>query len=345
MVNGLVTVVLPIYNVEKYLNRCIESVVNQTYKNIEIILVDDGSVDSCPAICDEWAKKDSRIKVIHKQNQGLGMARNTGIENADGEYICFFDSDDFIEPETIEKTYRCAKEENADIVNFGTNFCDENGKVKDSFISPAGNAVYEGKDVLGFFLPEFIAPDPHGSGIKLFYMSPCMLLYSMKLIKQSSWRFVSEREIISEDVYSLLSLFKYVGKVAVVSEAFYNYCNNGSSLSRSYRPDRFEKLGRFYNEAKALCEKLGYDNEIIHRVSKPFLAFVIAAMKQESVASSDKKINLARIKTLINDKTLQEVLEKNKKDKVSFLRRILFFTIRKKLYLLCFVLLSSKARN
>lgn len=345
MVNGLVTVVLPIYNVEKQLNRCIESVVNQTYKNIEIILVDDGSVDSCPAICDEWAKKDYRIRVIHKQNQGLGMARNTGIENANGEFICFFDSDDFIEPETVEKAHRRAKDENADIVNFGTNFCDESGKVKDSFISPAGNVSYEGKDVLGFFLPEFIAPDPHGSGIKLFYMSPCMLLYSMKLIKQISWRFVSEREIISEDVYSLLSLFKFVGKVAVIPEAFYNYCNNGGSLSRSYRADRFEKLGRFYNEAKALCEKLGYDDEIIHRVSKPYLSFVIAAMKQESVASPDKNNNRARIRTLVNDKTLQEVLEKNKNDKVSFSRRVLFFAIRNRLYFLCFALLSGKARN
>ena len=171
MVDGLVTVVLPIYNVEKQLNRCIESVVNQTYKNIEIILVDDGSVDSCPAICDEWAKKDYRIRVIHKQNQGLGMARNTGIENANGEFICFFDSDDFIEPETIEKAYRRAKDENADIVNFGTNFCDESGKVKDSFISPAGNVSYEGKDVLGFFLPEFIAPDPQKRHQAVLYES------------------------------------------------------------------------------------------------------------------------------------------------------------------------------
>ena len=87
---GLVSVVLPIYNVEKYLDRCIESVINQTYKNLEILLVDDGSPDSCPQKCEEWAKKDERIKVIHKTNAGLGYARNTGIENASGEYICFF---------------------------------------------------------------------------------------------------------------------------------------------------------------------------------------------------------------------------------------------------------------
>ena len=96
MSSPLVTIVVPIYNVEKYLTRCVDSIINQTYQNLEIILVDDGSPDNCPRICDEYAKKDHRIKVIHKINAGLGMARNTGIENATGKYICFFDSDDYI---------------------------------------------------------------------------------------------------------------------------------------------------------------------------------------------------------------------------------------------------------
>ena len=104
MIADLVSVVLPIYKVEKYLNRCIESVVNQTYSNLEIILVDDGSPDSCPNMCDEWKKKDSRIVVIHKENGGLGEARNSGISAANGKYICFFDSDDYVSNETIDKS-------------------------------------------------------------------------------------------------------------------------------------------------------------------------------------------------------------------------------------------------
>ena len=101
MMRILVSVIIPVYNVEKYLDRCVESVVNQTYGNLEIILVDDGSPDGCPGKCDEWAKKDDRIKVIHKQNEGLGMARNTGIENATGEYIWFVDGDDAIDSNSI----------------------------------------------------------------------------------------------------------------------------------------------------------------------------------------------------------------------------------------------------
>lgn len=345
MINGLVTVVLPIYNVENYLDRCIKSVVSQTYENLEILLIDDGSTDSCSEMCDEWAKKDSRIKVIHKENQGLGMARNTGIENANGEYICFFDSDDYIASDTIEKAYGQAVDDKADAVFFGINFCDEKGKVTDSFICPLGKVKYENEQVRNFFLPEFIAPDPDGDGVKLFYMSPCILLYSMSTIKRCNWRFVSEREIISEDVYSLLSLFKHVSKVSVLPEAFYYYCTNGSSLSRSYRKDRFEKLCRFYEEAKALCKRLGYDDEILRRVSKPYLSFVIAALKQESIASESSKQNKARIKNLVNDKTLQEVLQKNKNDRVSPARRLLFFAIRNKLYGLCYLLLRGKARG
>ena len=113
----LVSIIVPIYKVEQYLERCIESIVNQTYKNIEIILVDDGSPDQCPKICDEWAKKDSRIKVVHKQNGGLSDARNAGLEIATGKYVVFIDSDDYIHLQFVEALYKTAQEQNADIVS------------------------------------------------------------------------------------------------------------------------------------------------------------------------------------------------------------------------------------
>ena len=91
-----VSIIVPVYNVEKYLDRCMESLLNQTLKDIEIILVDDGSPDNCPQICDEYAKKDSRVKVVHKVNAGLGYARNSGLDVASGEYVAFVDSDDYV---------------------------------------------------------------------------------------------------------------------------------------------------------------------------------------------------------------------------------------------------------
>ena len=95
-----ISIIIPVYKVEKYLDKCVESVVNQTYKNLEIILVDDGSPDNCPKMCDEWAEKDKRIKVIHKENGGLSDARNFGIEKATGDYLMFLDSDDYLDVTT-----------------------------------------------------------------------------------------------------------------------------------------------------------------------------------------------------------------------------------------------------
>ena len=111
----LVSVIIPVYKVEKYLERCVESVQKQTFQNLEIILVDDGSPDLCGAMCDEMAKTDPRIKVIHKNNGGLSDARNVGIEMASGNYIVFVDSDDWLDLDMIALLYRVLKKYNADI--------------------------------------------------------------------------------------------------------------------------------------------------------------------------------------------------------------------------------------
>ena len=116
MRSSAVSVIIPIYNVENYLNRCVESIVNQTYKNMEIILIDDGSPDNCPKMCDEWAIIDSRIKAIHKKNGGLSDARNAGMEIAAGEYISFIDSDDYISQDFFETLLLVMEKENSDIV-------------------------------------------------------------------------------------------------------------------------------------------------------------------------------------------------------------------------------------
>lgn len=111
-----VSIIVPIYNVEKYLDRCVQSLIHQTLKNIEIILVDDGSPDNCPAMCDEYAKQDNRIKVVHKKNAGLGMARNSGIEVATGEFVAFVDSDDYVDTSMFELLYKEALKTQADAV-------------------------------------------------------------------------------------------------------------------------------------------------------------------------------------------------------------------------------------
>lgn len=126
--NPLITIVVPIYNVERFLRPCIESILGQTYKNLEIILVDDGSTDSCGKICDKYEKIDSRILVIHQENKGLSEARNAGIDAATGEYIAFIDSDDYVRGNYTETLLHALVENDAEIAVCSFQYVDEEGK-------------------------------------------------------------------------------------------------------------------------------------------------------------------------------------------------------------------------
>lgn len=343
MNESLISVVVPVYNTEKYLDQCIESIVKQTYRKLQILLIDDGSTDSSAWKCDAWAERDSRIRVIHKANAGLGYARNTGIDHAAGEYICFFDSDDYLAPETIGKAYERACTEQAELVTFGFSTVSEEGKVLSAQIPAVGAVTYRGSQVRGCFLPELIAPDPQGNGRQQFQMSAWAMLLSMDVIRRSGWRFVSEREIVAEDVYSLLHLCSYVDSVAVLPEALYHYRTSGGSISRKYRPDRYRDIVHFYRESTGLCQRLQYGEQILHRLCTPYLAFTITALKQE-VAAWDRKAALARLHTIIDDALLQQVLHKVRRDKMNLKRRILFWAMRNRRYGLCYALLWIKNR-
>lgn len=340
MQGELVSVVLPIYNVEKYLEKCIETVVNQTYTNLEIILVDDGSPDNCPIICDKWAEKDSRIKVVHKKNAGLGMARNTGIENATGKYICFFDSDDFVAPDTIEKAYFCIEENSADVVSFGFNSVGSGGDFISAHIPTPPKNVFEGDEVKNIFLPNLIYSLP-GDNWNL-NMSSCMAMFSMDLIRKNNWRFVSEREILSEDVYSLIELYKNINKVAVLNEALYFYRENATSLSRTYRKDRFEKVKKCYEQTASMSRRIGHCKETETRVGLVFLSNTIAAMKQVTTSDLSYKEKIKELKLIIDNLTVQAALHSLNTEKDSRNRKILFFLMKKKLYYLCYILCNLK---
>lgn len=342
MNKGLISVVLPIYNVEHYLNTSIESVVNQSYRNLEIILVDDGSTDSSPEICENWKNKDSRIKVIHKQNAGLGYARNTGIENATGEYICFFDSDDFIDADTIKISFETANKYNADIVLFGYRSVDSKGNVIEEHIPTPSRNVYSGTCVQDYFLPNLIAPNLKTGENFHVLMSMCTGLFSAKLILSTGWRNESERKIISEDVYSLLKLYKYVNTVAVIPKAFYNYRVNENSLTHVFRPDRYEKIRVFHQACMKICDQNQYSEEVKERLGYSYFSFVIAALK--IIVHSDIAQNVKRQEFLkiVKDPYLHRILERTETLHESFGRKILIKLICRKQYKFLYTLLKFK---
>ena len=155
----LISVIVPIYKVENYLDRCVESIVKQTYENLEIILVDDGSPDNCPEMCDAWAQKDRRIKVIHKQNGGLSDARNAGMKIASGQYMAFIDGDDYIAPEMYQLLSECILSDNSDIAACGVEMVFEDGTAPRP-LTPEGRFVLNRDAAMQAVIREFPLKQP-----------------------------------------------------------------------------------------------------------------------------------------------------------------------------------------
>lgn len=335
----LVSVVLPIYNVEKYMDRCINSIINQTYKNLEIILVDDGSPDNCPQKCDDWGIKDSRIKVVHKKNAGLGMARNTGIENATGDYICFIDSDDYIELDTIETCIKKLTADHSDIAIYGFKSVNNDGTINKTTIPHSPKILYKGREVQDIFLPQLIAPIKGDWGI---IMSSWCCLYNMKLINNTNFRFVSEREIIAEDVYSLLKLYKDVSGVSVISKAFYNYCVNDTSLTHTYRKDRCERIKHFYLESLELCKLQEYSKDVVRAMQGPYISFIIAAMKM--IVKSDESLSekMNQLKCVVKDEEFKKLLTSDELWIENKNKKLLFWAMRNEIVPMVYIFVRLK---
>lgn len=337
MNNPLVTVVVPVYNVEKYLDRCIDSIVNQTYKNLEIILIDDGSPDNCPKMCDAWAEKDSRIKVIHKQNAGLGMARNSGIEAATGEYIFFIDSDDYIDIFAVEKSVATAINSKSQIVMFGhTNFDDFANfsplKIK------TDKLYFEGEALFNDLLPGLFVYD-RGLGVRTGNK-----MFSLKLLKENNLFYKSEREIISEDAFFALELFKHVNKVAILPENLYFYYKNPKSLTSTYREDRQEKNNLFLIEALKEIEQNKYPDCVARALKVRYHSYTISALKQilnSDLNDTEKKENIYKI---FKDNTLNETLSSDVLSAEKKTLKIFYYLIRYKMYYLAFMMLKIRVK-
>ena len=213
----LISVIIPVYKVEKYLPKCIESVLNQTYRNLEIILVDDGSPDQCPVICDKFSRRDSRVKVIHKKNGGLSSARNAGIDISKGDYLAFVDSDDYIAPNMYEFLYNLIIEKGADISICGRYVVYENGKT-----------VIKGKKNIRLVMDSEDAIRKMCS-FCFFDASSCDKLYKKSMF--SSIRFPVGK--LCEDWYTMYKLFDHAEIIAYDSIPMYYYYQRESSISRS----------------------------------------------------------------------------------------------------------------
>lgn len=212
--NPLISVIIPIYNVEKYLARCVDSIVNQTYKNLEIILVDDGSPDLCPQMCDDYAEKESRIKVVHKKNGGLSDARNAGMAVATGEYISFIDSDDYVSDDFFECLLDVMNKENSDIAECSVVKLYEDNRF-DEFSDDLSVKTYDTQDAMS----ALIAENP-------FHQHVWNKLYKTELVKDIPYAVGK----LNEDEFWTYQVFGRANKVSKLNNTMYYYFQRNSSI-------------------------------------------------------------------------------------------------------------------
>lgn len=216
---GKVSVIVPIYKTESYLDRCIQSIVDQTYKNLEIILVDDGSPDHCPAICDAWAAKDDRVRVVHKPNGGISSARNAGLDAHTGVYVVFVDSDDWIENTMIETLVGDVVEYDVDFS--GCAYCkDQNDATFATIDLHFPNQVYHSRDLM----------DDYFERDSFFFLLVWAKVYRSSLIGDTRF---NEEVNASEDVEFIYQLVKKHPSAVVDSQVLYHYVMSEDSITRS----------------------------------------------------------------------------------------------------------------
>lgn len=306
-----VSIIIPIYNVEKYLMKCVDSVRNQTVEDIEIILVDDESPDNCPDICNRLSMEDNRISVIHKLNGGLGLARNSGLEVATGEYVFFVDSDDYLRLDAVEVLYNRAKEMNLDICFGGIYSVFDNGKVKEN-VPYYAEKVFEQPALTGKVLKEMLGSAPKEKRDGILRMSVWQGIYRREWIKRNNLHFCSEREFISEDIIFHLDALPVANRLGYVKEClYYHITDNSDSLTHKFNPSRFEKAVVLYLEEKRKIELIEHNDGMTQRAQRLFLGNVRAAIKQIVAKSEEiKDYRFARNELLkiVNNQTVKDVL-------------------------------------
>lgn len=265
--NDLISVIVPVYRVEPYIEKCIDSIVNQTYERLEIILVDDGSPDTCGEICDRYAKEDSRIRVIHKENGGLSDARNVGMERASGEYIAFIDSDDWIEPNMIEVLYRACVDSGARMACCGRFDANEDYS-KRKGICPNKDEVVSTEDMLNYMLSS--------NGTSCI---ACDKLYHKDLFL--GVRFPKGK--IYEDIPTVYKCVIRAEKIALCAIPLYNYYHRSTAITNmSFSPRLFD----YTEHTKMVLEEM--------EKSYPSVLDSAKKMRVESIAFLLSKISLQK---------------------------------------------------
>ena len=287
MTTPLISVIVPVYRVEEYLERCVKSILSQTYENLEVILVDDGSPDQCPAICDACAEKDARVKVIHQENKGLSGARNAGIDAASGEYLAFVDSDDYVSPHFIEELYQLLQDTGCAIGQCRFSYVKGDGLVEES---DSAFCIYRGESLM----EQLYGPEEKATCFVVAWNK----LYRAELFKETGIRYPEGR--IHEDEATTYRLFHEAKKLAFLDRALYGYyTENGGSITSVFSAKRLQWLTA-HEERIAFFKKNGYEKLLpaaYRKLCDACITFYFRCTEQVKDAEELKKELRKRLET------------------------------------------------
>lgn len=278
---------MPVYNAEQYLRDGVESLINQTYKNIEIILVNDGSTDSSADLCDEFAQNDARIRVFHKENGGTHTARNLGIEQAQGDFLMFIDPDDWLDTDTVEQLVKTIIDENLDIVRFNyvREFLDHSSKKPNTLLT---EEIMTGEDckrvcrqAIGLVKEELASPENMN-----FLASVCFAAYKKSIVLENNIRFVNIREIatFSDGLFNI-NFLMCAERFRFIDKCFYHYRKyNTSSATSNYRADFLNRQLIMFSKLEAMVNVL--NREEVYEAFNNRIAFSTMEMCLNALKSN-----------------------------------------------------------
>ena len=299
------SVILPIYNVVDYLPKCLDTIENQTYKDFEIIMVDDGSTDSSPSFCDEYKKNHENVKVVHKPNGGLSSARNAGLDVAEGEYIYFFDPDDWIELNALETVHSALL--NASVRPDYLKFNYFRYIEKDSpVLSTVKPGEYIGRDAIDEMA------DCAFLSVGGYIHSAWSHVFKHEFIKEKSLRYVSEREIASEDFLFSLQAIAVAESIVVIDDCLYHYAIRGNSLTQKYKPGLVDKYTKLYTLCRDYYEKLGvldkYEKKLNYLYAWSLVYSTVVVGEYRPHAGRTSEDGRKTVKQILKHKTFRKAL-------------------------------------
>lgn len=312
----LVSIIIPVYNVEQYLTACLDSVIGQTYQNLEIILVNDGSTDGSPEICREYAARDQRIKVIDEENKGLSGARNAGIEAANGLYTLFLDSDDWVEPELVSRSVQVMEEKQADLVAFSLRTHYEDGREPEDWIIDEGDvSLTSDEERLRYIATEYMT-----CGIRFEVWNK---LIRTSLIREHHLRFEDNKKIFAEDICFFSYYLAFASRVVSIGDVLHHYRVRSTSLTGGARGMEAPKIVKFTALARTIYrfyEKNLPDSGLVRNFE-----YIYAALMHDQYKRVPYREIPAAASAVDGDRFFDFITEKTYRQRFSFYR---YFGIR-----------------